>query len=170
MGRPMLTFEQQYIPVTESGCWLWTGGVNPDGYGTCSRTHRGTNLAHRYSYAIHHGPIPRGMCVCHACDVPSCVNPNHLFLGSNVVNTSDKTTKGRQAKVQRISGRLTEQDVIAILACSDPCYVIANRYGVSDSAISYIKLGKTWKHVPRPEGYAYVPVRSKVNNRWINRK
>jgi hypothetical protein len=98
------------------------------------------------------------------------VNPRHLFLGTNAENTADKVRKKRHPKGARIhTAKLTDNDVLAILNSGDTCAELALRFGVSDVAISYIKLGKTWKHVPRPDGYAYVPAKSKVNNRWINR-
>ena len=66
-----------YIPVPESGCWLWLGAEKGNGYGNVKQGRRNTT-AHRRSWEEHNGPIPKGMHVCHKCDTPSCVNPDHL--------------------------------------------------------------------------------------------
>lgn len=84
------------IPVTESGCWLWDGYCMPNGYGVVRDDERTKILAHRASYAVHNGPIPKGMNVCHSCDVPSCVNPSHLWVGTQADNLDDMTKKGRR--------------------------------------------------------------------------
>ena len=76
------------------GCWLWTASVVSDGYGQMwlGRT---MVRAHRLSYEIHKGPVPKGLFVCHRCDVPRCVNPDHLFVGTNQDNQRDSASKGR---------------------------------------------------------------------------
>ncbi len=76
------------------GCWLWTCMVNNYGYGLmqCFGRHA---LAHRLSWVIHYGPIPDGLFVCHRCDVRHCVNPTHLYLGTNTDNMRDMHAKGR---------------------------------------------------------------------------
>lgn len=166
MGRPKLNFEDQYTPVTESGCWIWLGGIDGDGYGVMSHNRR----AHRESYMRAKGPLPSTICVCHKCDVRCCVNPAHLFAGTSLENNEDKVRKGRHLTGERAhKAKLTAADVAAILACDDPCFVIAERYGVTDTTISYIKLGKTWKQVPRPDGYTYVPYRAPATHeRWAS--
>lgn len=78
-----------------SECWLWIGDVSEAGYGVFSVNHTGTG-AHRVAYEYANGIIPDGMNVCHRCDVPPCVNPNHLFLGTHQDNMDDKVSKGRQ--------------------------------------------------------------------------
>ncbi len=77
-----------------SGCWGWTALRHRDGYGITSRT-LGRIRAHRLSWQIHNGPIPRGMHVLHRCDNPPCVRPDHLFLGTHADNMADKIRKGR---------------------------------------------------------------------------
>lgn len=168
MGRPRIDVLNHFEGVTESGCWLFAGGVDADGYGIIHRTHGRERRAHREAYRVTFGPIPPGMVVCHRCDVRSCVNPSHLFLGSPRDNTADMVSKSRQVHGAHVrSTRLTEADVIDILASNKPCRVVAELYGISDSAVSYIRLGRTWRHVKRPEGYSYRPYRAPGNHkRW----
>ena len=86
--------------ATGDGCWLWQGSRNNKGYGQLSKGGRsgGSVLTHRYSWEIHNGPIPDGLCVCHRCDNPPCVNPEHLFLGTYKDNAVDRRDKGRNTR------------------------------------------------------------------------
>lgn len=77
------------------GCWLWVGGRANGGYGRFGALPDRIVYAHRFSYELHKGPIPDGMFVCHSCDNPSCVRPDHLFAGHNVDNVRDMVAKGR---------------------------------------------------------------------------
>lgn len=89
-------FERLYIPEPNSGCWLWVGGTRDKrGYGNWIRQGFDTRSAHRISWMMHKGPIPDGLHVLHKCDVTLCVNPEHLFLGTNQDNIDDKVRKGR---------------------------------------------------------------------------
>src|ERR1700730_2840026 len=76
-------------------CWLWTAAKDKDGYGFFSVNGKQTK-AHRFSFAHYNGEIPTGMIVCHKCDTPSCVNPDHLFLGTHKINLDDMRSKGRE--------------------------------------------------------------------------
>lgn len=78
------------------GCIEWRGHKDPKGYGRFT-SHGGEVLAHRIAYSMHYGSIPDGMHVLHRCDNPSCVNPRHLFPGTNQDNVDDKMRKGRAA-------------------------------------------------------------------------
>jgi hypothetical protein len=87
-------FQDRCVPVPESGCWLWLGSVSSGGYGQLKiggKLHR----AHRLAWIVFRGPIPAGMMVCHRCDVPLCVNPDHLFVGTARDNFRDCLAKGR---------------------------------------------------------------------------
>ena len=75
-------------------CWLWTAGGIKGGYGMMTWNGK-LILAHRISYELANGPFPKELCVCHSCDNPPCVNPAHLFLGTNQDNVDDKNRKGR---------------------------------------------------------------------------
>jgi len=86
-------FEEKFIPVPESGCWLWTAGLNKSGYGLFYLNWAMT--AHRASYALYKGEIPDGLYVLHKCDVKCCVNPDHLFIGTHSDNMKDYADKRR---------------------------------------------------------------------------
>lgn len=89
-------FEEKYIPVPESGCWLWLGATNQRGYGQFFWGGKLRVSAHRAGYAMEHGSLPPSdVHVLHRCDTPSCVNPHHLFLGDQQVNMADMRAKGR---------------------------------------------------------------------------
>lgn len=149
-------FDALYEPVPWSGCWLWLGYGTKEEYG---RLQVGAKkyLAHRLSYQRFVGDIPPGMLVLHRCDTPSCVNPYHLFLGTDAINTLDKVAKGRHAhgkehaawsrgELQHMA-KLNAEKVIAIRNDNRPHPVIANDYGISSSNVSFIKRRITWKHV-----------------------
>jgi len=93
-----LRFESKYKQNKETSCWEWVCYLNCDGYGRFSTQVLGKwkgMLAHRASYALYKTFIPEGLLVLHRCDNPSCVNPDHLFLGTNQDNTDDMIAKGR---------------------------------------------------------------------------
>lgn len=103
IGRPPTPlrerFASKYIPEPNSGCWLWTGALFLTGYPQISPDWKKPNAyGHRVSYEIHKGPIPAGMLVCHKCDVRSCVNPDHLYLGTHADNNRDMHIRGRYVK------------------------------------------------------------------------
>lgn len=87
-------FDERYAVHPETGCWLWTRAINANGYGSIS-IGGFTHSAHRIAYALHVGDITEGMYVLHTCDVRACVNPAHLFLGTQQDNVRDMHAKGR---------------------------------------------------------------------------
>lgn len=99
--KSLARFLTKCEPVTESGCWIWTGAARPNGYGNFYMNGKLVG-AHVASYAIHVGPVGEGLCVCHTCDTPSCVNPNHLFIGTHKENTADMDAKGRRVSAHQV--------------------------------------------------------------------
>ncbi|MEN5115875.1 HNH endonuclease signature motif containing protein [Luteimonas sp. TWI662] len=96
-----LRIQERSIPVPEAGCWLWTRSVGSNGYGRDSTGKHSYVEAHRSSFIAFKGQIPDGLCVCHRCDTPSCVNPDHLFLGTRSENLRDAYRKGRRPSLRR---------------------------------------------------------------------
>jgi len=133
------------------GCWLWRGYVSGR-YGRIkiAGKHRS---AHRYAYELLVGSVPPGNVVCHHCDTPLCVNPDHLFLGTQLDNVRDCMAKGRRAELhgeQRYNAKLTDARVMAIRSDARPQRVIATEYGIHQSVVSRIKAGQRWRHVECP--------------------
>lgn len=130
-------------------CWEWEGKTEYTGYGRLK--HDGKSLlAHRVSWTLHNGDIPDGLLVCHKCDNPPCVNPNHLFIGTQKENLADRAAKGRfhPTKGDRHGmSKLTEKDVVSVIMDGRSFDEIASIYGVTRSNIHYIKTAKSWKHL-----------------------
>lgn len=130
-----------------SDCWIWMAGGKHAGYGGFGINNK-MNSAHRVAWELFYGEIPIGMMVCHKCDTPRCVNPNHLFLGTSKDNGIDMASKGRGAH-----SVLTPEQVSEIkYALKHNSYdfsqsEIARKYGISKYIISRIALGKTWKGI-----------------------
>lgn len=105
--------------------------------------------AHRAAYTAAYGPIPSGMHVLHRCDTKACIEPTHLFLGTNAENMADKVAKGRQARGERVgSARLTADQVRAIRAnTSMSRKALAALAGISENNVYAILSGRTWKHI-----------------------
>lgn len=144
-------FHARYIINAVTGCWMWIGDRDKDGYGQwqIAKIPRRIRLkAHRIAWELFNGQIPDRMEVCHHCDNPPCVNPDHLFLGPHSANMLDRNRKGRHAHGERQgSSRLLDADIIAIRQSTDTLVALSTRYKVSFQTISDIKNRKLWKHI-----------------------
>lgn len=152
--RHMSTEERlmQRVRKLESGCWVWIASKDQDGYPIFRASVAGQyfHRGHRASYAMFKGAIHEGMHVCHTCDNPSCVNPDHLFLGTIEDNMKDKVAKGRSRVPkgeESVHAVLSEEQAQAILLDARPYTAIAADYGVSASTIGSIKNRESWRHL-----------------------
>ena len=151
------------VQKQQIGCWLWKGGLNGSGYGRLFSKDTGPLLAHRYSYTLHVGEIPDGLCVLHRCDMPACVNPEHLFLGTRADNCRDRHAKSRDARgeflaihMRRVnrrgdknpSAKLTAAQVAEIrttyAAGGITHALLAGFYGVARETITRALRADTW--------------------------
>lgn len=139
-----MTAEQRFWHYVQKqdGCWLWMGAKSPLGYGRFNFLGE-TRQAHRVAYELMKGD-PTGLHVCHTCDNPSCVNPEHLFLGTDADNLDDMARKLRAGRV------LTPEqvkEIKRILAEEyKPLHLIAEEYGVSRKSIQRIKNEQYWRY------------------------
>lgn len=146
-------------------CWLWQAYCKKNGYGIFY-IDRWPSYAHRVAWGFHYGEIPKGQMVLHRCDNPPCVNPAHLFLGTQVENLLDMRNKGRSAKGDKSSRRkhpksygvgetaswskLKNNEVLEIrkqYERGETQAHLAQQYGVSSRTIGSIVYGKNWKHL-----------------------
>lgn len=138
--------ERFWALVDQSGeCWLWKGGLSDWGYGRV-RLIKGNFSAHRLAYMLTHGEIPAGMYICHSCDNPACVRPEHLFAGTPAQNTQDMINKGRLR-----TAKLTSEQVLEIRRRYATGYVstveLAKEYGIGITTVAHIIHRRTWRHV-----------------------
>lgn len=144
---PFLTRFWSYVEKTDS-CWIWTGTRSRLGYGRIGMDAPNSKqivLAHRFSYELHIGPIPPKMFVCHRCDNPPCVNPDHLFIGTCADNMHDMTIKQRHAFI-----KLTPTDVVAIrnrYANGESMRHLAETYPISLHSVWRVVRRKSWQHI-----------------------
>jgi hypothetical protein len=151
--NPVVRFYEK-ICFGLSECWYWRGSRNRLGYGVIPMM--GENKAHRVSWLLHRGPIPAGMNVLHKCDVRACVNPDHLFLGTQADNVSDMVAKGRNVSIPRFGednpmSKLTKGCVSQIRAKyadgGTTMNELAREYGVSVMTVQRAIARKTWEIV-----------------------
>ena len=128
-------------------CWLWQAHCLPGGYGhfgVCSGEFKKMVLAHRVSYQIANGEIPDGLMVLHSCDIPSCVNPKHLHLGTHDENMAERSSRKRQWSI------LTEDQVVEIRSrrlSGEKGRYLAKEFNVSEQLVCDIKQGRVWSHL-----------------------
>lgn len=141
---------QKKVKINKNGCHEWTACKDSDDYGFFAINGKKKVKAHRVAYELYTGPIPVNMCVCHKCDNPSCVNPEHLFLGTHKDNMQDMSRKNRANKPKgsaSLRSKLVETQVIQIKQDKRSFAEIAREYGVTPENISAIVRNKTWRHV-----------------------
>lgn len=142
------TDEQRFaekINKTET-CWLWTGFLNHDGYGRVGKKRgvRTGGRAHRIAWEMANGPVPRGMCVMHICDVRACVRPDHLRLGTHDENMADMWAK------KRMPTKFSPEKIIEIRqrATGKNDKELAAEFGTIPRYIWEIRTRRSWKHLP----------------------
>lgn len=142
---------QKYTKINESGCWIWQMGLSRSGYGETSIKGKKKRV-HRVVHELYTGKVPENLHVCHTCDTTSCVNPEHLYVGTHQRNVDDKLERDRQPRGEEIKlAKLTEKDILKIRQLWKEGYMsqqaIANEFGVNQTTISCIVLRKTWRHI-----------------------
>ena len=143
--------ERNSMPEPNTGCWFWIKSLTIDGYGRMG--YMGSlMLSHRASYLAHKGDIPKGYCVCHKCDNPSCINPEHLFLGTHEQNMNDRNSKKRDPRGIMFSHtKFTESDIRKIRTVYKQGGLsmakIGKQFNTDSSQIYRIVRGKTWGHI-----------------------
>jgi len=142
-------FEEKHVPEPNPGCWLWKAHINTGGYGVFGHK-GGPKTAHRVSYELHIGEIPDGLCVLHHCDIPNCVNPDHLFLGTQADNMADMYAKGRRPRPvgeAHPGAVLNNAKVINIRTSNKTIKELADKYGVRLGTIYNVLSRVSWDHV-----------------------
>jgi len=145
----MARFRKQFYKSPKTGCWIWTGTRYKEGYGKFSISGH-SYRSHRLMWELENDPIPDGLNVLHTCDNPPCVNPEHLFLGTQTDNIADMKNKGRQAKGEKIAqSKVTQEDVDDIRRIYSEGYLsqkdIADVFGISNSQVSNIVRRISWQ-------------------------
>ena len=139
-------FESKFMIEPNSGCWLWEAGET-NGYG-CFYWSGQSVRAHRASYELYIGIIPDCLLVLHHCDTPMCVNPDHLFIGTNDDNMADQVSKNRHAAGEKNGmAKLTETQVEEISQSGQAVSSLALEFNVSKTSIYRIKQKKAWNHI-----------------------
>jgi hypothetical protein len=146
MKKPIQERFMSHVKQT-GGCWLWTAHRMKNGYGLFRMSDR-HHLAHRVAHRLFNGEIHSGLDVMHACDNRCCVNPSHLSLGSRKENMAGAIQRGRMASGERHGrAKLSEAQARGVFAAAGSQRIIAEQFGISQSAVSQIKRGKRWASI-----------------------
>lgn len=132
--------------INDFGCWLWTKSHDTRGYGHLNFNGK-TTRAHRFSWIVHYGNIPKGLNVLHRCDVRSCINPNHLFLGTYKDNRQDCIKKGRNPSYRgekNPNSKLTLRQIRVIQTADVPLKTLARFFNISYSHCRRIRKRIAW--------------------------
>jgi len=171
MGRNLGPAAERFrlrVDTATSGCWLWQGAQDANGYGRFKSDY-GVVLAHRFAYELWVGPVGAGLCVLHRCDTPACVRPDHLFVGTKADNTADMMAKGRnrngsvvgmtrrgnhyelQARGEKIGAAKMTADSVRNLrtdrAGGLTMAQLADKYGLSMATVHSIVHRRYWAHI-----------------------
>lgn len=139
-------FTKYVMPEPNTGCWLWVGAMMGK-YGCFSLKNKAV-LAHRVSFELYKGPILKNANVCHSCDNPLCVNPEHLWLGTTQQNTRDRHSKQRDARGESHGmAKLTNDQVIEIKNHKGNHRPMAEKFGITIAVVSIIRRGEGWRHL-----------------------
>jgi hypothetical protein len=137
---------ENYVPVPESGCWIWLGKWNKSKYGQIQSHGKRVDAAHRFFYEHFIGQIPEGLSLCHKCDTPPCCNPEHMFVGTQKDNLSDMQAKNRGPIGDKHGKtKITDAEVMAIRSSTLPNSELCRTYDVVRSTISTIRTGNRRK-------------------------
>lgn len=143
--KQLKNFWRRVAKYASPPCWLWVGGLDTDGYGGVSLNGRSFK-AHRVSWCIAHGVMPE-LDVLHTCDTPRCVNPAHLFLGTNTENVADSIAKGRRKTgEEHHSAKVSDEDVVQIkflVALGWTCEEVGNKFNLSATQVHRIATGQS---------------------------
>lgn len=132
------------IPEPMSGCWIWTGPMNSSGYGQVQHGKRGRKLAHRASWECFVGPIGHGLVVCHKCDNKLCVNPTHLFVGTQKDNIRDMDRKGRAFRpvfrgCDHPRAKFSNDTIKQVISDNRSLRIISLEHGISKTHVARLK-------------------------------
>lgn len=143
-----IRLERNMQPCPTTGCWLFIGKQDKDGYGNLhNRSGGGDYKAHRISWESYRGPIPEGLDVAHHCDVRACINPSHLYIATRQQNLADRTARKREPRGERCNlSKLKKSEVEEIRASQQSVAYLSGKYAVSKAQIYRIKNRENWNY------------------------